>query len=90
MLKSILIGLDDSPDCEAAVDLGIQWAKQFDALLIGLAVVVEPLRHLGEPEDACANESGRALASDSETKVLAKIVSYLFSSMIQPICSSGG
>ena len=68
MLKSILIGLDGSPTCEAAVDLGIQWAKRFDALLIGLAVVVEPLRHMREPADACADESGREPASDSETK----------------------
>ncbi len=77
MLKSILIGLDGSPTCEAAVDLGIQWAKRFDALLIGLAVVVEPLRHMREPGDACADESGQEPAGDSETKACRTTERYL-------------
>ena len=36
MLKSILVGLDGSPSSGAAVELGIQWAKQFNALLGGI------------------------------------------------------
>ena len=42
MLKSILIGLDESPYCDAAVTVGINWAKRFDCLLVGLGVVDEP------------------------------------------------
>ena len=42
MLKSILISLDESPYCEAAVTVGIGWAKRFDCLLVGLGVVDEP------------------------------------------------
>ena len=41
MLKSILIGLDGSPSSGAAVELGIQWAKRFNLLLVGLGIVDE-------------------------------------------------
>jgi len=41
VLKSILIGLDGSPSSGAAVELGIQWAKRFHALLVGLGIVDE-------------------------------------------------
>ena len=39
MLKSILVGLDNSPYSAVAVELGIQWAKTFNALLVGLGIV---------------------------------------------------
>ena len=39
MLKSILIGLDGSPSSTAALELGIQWAKRFNALLVGIGIV---------------------------------------------------
>lgn len=42
MLTSILIGLDGSPYSEVALDLGIAWAKRFDAQLVGLGIVDEP------------------------------------------------
>ena len=42
MVRSILIGLDGSPHSETAVQLGVQWAHRFDALLTGLGVVDEP------------------------------------------------
>lgn len=42
MLRSILIGLDGSDDGASALDLGLRWAKDGDALLIGIAVVDEP------------------------------------------------
>ncbi|MGE5190976.1 MAG: universal stress protein [Deltaproteobacteria bacterium] len=42
MLKSILIGLDGSPFSPAVIELGIGLARQFGALLAGLAVVDEP------------------------------------------------
>jgi nucleotide-binding universal stress UspA family protein len=41
MLKSILVGLDGSPSSGAAIELGIRWAKQFNALLVGLGIVDE-------------------------------------------------
>jgi nucleotide-binding universal stress UspA family protein len=42
MLRSILLGLDGSADNRGAVELGIRWARQFDAMLVGLAVIDEP------------------------------------------------
>ena len=65
MLKSILIGLDGSPTSEAAVELGIQWAKRFDALLVGLAIVIEPSIHRREPESISGDDSNREHDGDS-------------------------
>jgi nucleotide-binding universal stress UspA family protein len=59
VLKSILIGLDGSPTSEPAIELGILWAKQFSALLVGLAVVVEPSIHMSEPEPIGGDGSNR-------------------------------
>jgi nucleotide-binding universal stress UspA family protein len=59
MLKSVLIGLDGSPTSGAAVELGIQWAKRFNALLVGLAVVVEFSIHTREPESIRGDDSNR-------------------------------
>lgn len=42
MLKSLLIGLDGSPYSHAAAELGIDWARRFDALAVGLGVVDAP------------------------------------------------
>ena len=42
MLRGILIGLDGSPYCASALELGVLWAKQFDATLVGLGIVDEP------------------------------------------------
>jgi nucleotide-binding universal stress UspA family protein len=41
MLRSLLIGLDGSNDGEAAVDLGLCWAKAHDALAVGVSIVDE-------------------------------------------------
>jgi nucleotide-binding universal stress UspA family protein len=49
MLKSILIGLDGSDYSTVATELGIQWAKRFDALLVGLGVIDEPTIRGPEP-----------------------------------------
>jgi len=38
----MLVGLDESPFSEAAVTLGIDWAKRFDCLLVGIGVIDEP------------------------------------------------
>jgi nucleotide-binding universal stress UspA family protein len=48
MLKSILVGLDGSAYSTAATELGIRWARRFDALLVGLGVIDEPT--IREPE----------------------------------------
>ena len=42
MVRSILVGLDESPYSQAAVTLGLEWAKRFDCLLVGIGVVDEP------------------------------------------------
>lgn len=42
MLRSILIGLDGSEDGGSARELALRWARQWDALLIGVTVVDEP------------------------------------------------
>jgi nucleotide-binding universal stress UspA family protein len=42
MLRSILVGLDGSAPCTSAMEVGIEWARRFDALLVGLAIVDEP------------------------------------------------
>ncbi len=42
MLRSILIGLDESAYSSEALELGIRWARRFDAILVGLGIVDEP------------------------------------------------
>jgi nucleotide-binding universal stress UspA family protein len=49
MLKTILIGLDGSPYSTSAVDLGIQWARRFDAMVVGLGIIDEPSITRPEP-----------------------------------------
>jgi nucleotide-binding universal stress UspA family protein len=41
MIRSLLIGLDGTEDSHAVLELGIGWAKRFDALAVGIAVVDE-------------------------------------------------
>jgi nucleotide-binding universal stress UspA family protein len=41
MVKSILVGLDGSAYSQTAVELGLQWAKRCDALLVGIGVLDE-------------------------------------------------
>jgi nucleotide-binding universal stress UspA family protein len=42
MVRSILVGVDGSAFSSSALELGIRWARQFNALLVGLGVVDEP------------------------------------------------
>jgi nucleotide-binding universal stress UspA family protein len=42
MLRSMLVGLDDSPDTDAAIEFGIRWARRFEVMLVGIAVVDKP------------------------------------------------
>jgi nucleotide-binding universal stress UspA family protein len=41
-MRSILVGLDGSTHSTAAADLGIRWARRFNALLVGLGIIDEP------------------------------------------------
>ena len=45
MLRTILAGLDGTPDSQAVLTLGIQWARRTGALLVGLAIIDEPGLH---------------------------------------------
>jgi nucleotide-binding universal stress UspA family protein len=49
MLRSILIGLDGSAFSDAAVELGVRWARRFDALLVGMGVIDAPTITRAEP-----------------------------------------
>lgn len=42
MLRSILVGVDSSAYSTSAVELGIQWAQRWDAVLVGLGIVDAP------------------------------------------------
>lgn len=42
MLKSILVGLDGSAHAQSAMELGFQWARRFNALLVGIGIVDAP------------------------------------------------
>ena len=55
MLRSILVGLDDSEHSDSALELGIRWAKRVVALLVGIGVVDEPGSH--GPEDYLVGEA---------------------------------
>lgn len=41
MLKSLLMGLDGSTNSHAVLELGLRWAKRFDALVVGMGIVDE-------------------------------------------------
>jgi nucleotide-binding universal stress UspA family protein len=49
MLRSILIGLDGSAYSTAALELGLRWAGQFEATLVGLGIIDEPDIRRPEP-----------------------------------------
>ena len=42
MPRSILVGLDGSTHCAAAVEIGIRWAQRSNAMLVGLGIIDEP------------------------------------------------
>ena len=42
MLRTILVGVEPSEYSSAAVDLGIRWAQEYDAMLVGIGVVDQP------------------------------------------------
>jgi nucleotide-binding universal stress UspA family protein len=48
MIRSILLGVDGSEHSQTALELGIRWARQANALLVGIGVIDEPaIRHAG-------------------------------------------
>jgi nucleotide-binding universal stress UspA family protein len=49
VLKTILVGLDGTPLGDAALALGIRWAGETGALLVGLGVIDEPSIRAPEP-----------------------------------------
>ena len=72
MLRSILVGLDGSEHSDSALELGIRWARRFDALLVGLGVVDEPGLH--GPEEYLVGEAyfrglNKALLADTRRGV---------------------
>ncbi len=73
MFRSLLVGLDGSAHADAALELGLRWAKQLKVPLGGVAVVDEPgIRHpqavpLGG--DAFKEARDSALLADARAKV---------------------
>ena len=49
MPRSILVGLDVSSYAAAAVELWIEWARRFDAVLVGLGIIDQPTICKPEP-----------------------------------------
>jgi len=48
MLKGILVGIDGSPYSESALKLAIRWAKDCNAMVVGLGIIDEPSIHRAE------------------------------------------
>ena len=48
MLRSVLIGIDNTPSGIAAQELGVRWAKRFDARLTGITIIDDPDVELSE------------------------------------------
>jgi nucleotide-binding universal stress UspA family protein len=68
-----LVGLDGSTYSTAAVDLGIRWAREFDALLSGLGIIDEPTIRRPEPVPLGAGafkvQRDEALVADARRQV---------------------
>jgi nucleotide-binding universal stress UspA family protein len=64
MLRSILIGLDGSAPSRTAVQLGIEWARRSNALLVGLGIIDEPT--------ICAAETVLNLGTSRADPILAR------------------
>jgi nucleotide-binding universal stress UspA family protein len=70
MLRSLMIGLDDTPANTAAQELAVRWAKRLGARLAGLAVVDDP----GISMDALAAFTNSAWTSAGATTALCPTV----------------
>lgn len=73
MLRTMLVGLDGSTHSRVATELGIDWARRYDALLVGLGVVDEPTIRQSVMAPIGASEykklSEEALMHDARRKV---------------------
>jgi len=80
MLKSILIGLDGSPSSAVAVELGVQWAKTFTALLVGLGIIDDATIYTPEAETLGADyhnwERDEQLINEARHKVKQVLASF--------------
>jgi nucleotide-binding universal stress UspA family protein len=72
-LRTILVGLDGSPEGAAAVDLSLRWARATGARLVGLGVVDEPTIRRAEPVPMGAgyfkHEKDERLLADARRRV---------------------
>lgn len=50
MLRTILAALDGTSNSQAVLELGVAWARRFDAMLVGMAVIDEPGLHYPEEQ----------------------------------------
>ncbi len=67
MLRSILVGLDGSDFSESAVELGIDWARRHNVLLVGVGVSSAELPAATEPVPATVGASpNQPVASDAQ------------------------
>jgi nucleotide-binding universal stress UspA family protein len=73
MLTSILVGLDGSAHSATAVELGLEWARRNDGLLVGLGIIDEPTICRPEPVPLGAmhfkKERDDTLVADARRKV---------------------
>jgi nucleotide-binding universal stress UspA family protein len=72
MFRSLLVGIDGTASGEAALELGIRWARRLDGLLVGMGTVDEPGVH--GPEEALVGERfferiNAALVTDMQREV---------------------
>ena len=73
MLRSILIGIDDSECGNAALELGVRWAKGLSAQLVGLAVVDDPGIHRSEElmfGEGFHRPVGRTMVAEARRKIV--------------------
>ena len=88
MLRTILVALDDSPYTDTATTLAIEWAKRFDARLLGLGILdtASIARAEAIPLGASSFKKERdgARIKDTEGRVQG------FLSKFQERCSSAG
>jgi nucleotide-binding universal stress UspA family protein len=80
MVRSILIPLDGSPHSDAAIDLGLEWARRVGSRVIGLGIVDEPAIVRREPVPLGAfsfkEERDRIRRADAQLQVRAFLKSF--------------
>jgi nucleotide-binding universal stress UspA family protein len=76
MLRSILVGLDGSDFSEAAVELGIEWVRRHNALLVGIGVSGAEMPNVtGVPVGAVGSPAIQAAPSnDQDSSAVAELL----------------